>query len=665
MVTRRFTPKALALATAAALGAGAVIGSPAAQAGTDSWMDQLQLDNTDRLGDAAVFQYYSAKGNWQTFFRIINTSDDAVVVKLRFREAANSREVLDFAIALSPWDMWSAWTGKDAFGDGSGPGIRSNDTSCIFPPVGSSPTNKDSFKRISGNLIAALFKDSAFTGPYDDKAGIDPVARLSEGHLEVIGIASFDAEGPGNNGRFVDLVSHKDDGKPDGCNSAYNLWLSNANSDFGADVPNVLAFNGYMANVPTGQGAGYDPDVLRNCELRSLRSDSLATDTDPDFDSCQPGAFEAQTGVALNQALWNGVTPTPGSTTTYQVDLDQSGTIDGTTRTVFEIGYSSCVSYPENAVPKSVYDKALSLSLRSGGNVQGCDVGQVAEGTGQTFFTATVVEDDAFPEPWRLKQKGIAGTTPVTGGVDNVSARFMRTSVINEWAASNNPAAIIQDYFTQWVLLFPTKHYYVDLQDDPALGIPEDDISPTLVASGVPGAPEAFAPFWASFEPGAGVNQFNVEGKSCEPFVIDMWNREERYSSFTSPEPYIEDSLCYETNVVTFNEAYEGLGLASSFSVTVDAANLPTDADGTVSERGWAELIFVGSGTETGLVEMYCDHATAGSLSTDCQQQKLVHYGLPVTGFMFSVYNTDSRTMNQTAINAHKYTRERSKVVPR
>ena len=71
------------------------------------------LNNDDGLGDAAVFQYFTAKNNWQTFFRLINTSADVVVVKVRFREAANSREILDFEVALSPYDMWAGWTDKD------------------------------------------------------------------------------------------------------------------------------------------------------------------------------------------------------------------------------------------------------------------------------------------------------------------------------------------------------------------------------------------------------------------------------------------------------------------------------------------------------------------------------------------------------------------------
>ena len=88
----------------------------------------------DNLGDAAIFQYYSARPKWQTFVRLVNTSGDTLAVKLRFREAANSREVLDFTVFLSPYDVWIAWTGVGASADGK-PGIRTNDTSCIYEGV--------------------------------------------------------------------------------------------------------------------------------------------------------------------------------------------------------------------------------------------------------------------------------------------------------------------------------------------------------------------------------------------------------------------------------------------------------------------------------------------------------------------------------------------------
>ena len=119
------------------------------------------------MGDAGLFQYYTVNGGWQTFVRVINTSDQVVSVKLRFREAANSREVLDFVVFLSAYDMWSGWTDHDAISNGW-PGIRTNDTSCLFPEPGSSLT--EGFQIIAGNLVGAEFQTRAFTDDPDSNA---------------------------------------------------------------------------------------------------------------------------------------------------------------------------------------------------------------------------------------------------------------------------------------------------------------------------------------------------------------------------------------------------------------------------------------------------------------------------------------------------------------
>jgi len=646
LVKRPFSKQTLSLAVAAAIGCGAAGTSPAVSAAT--------LDNTDRLGDAVVYQYFSAKDDWQTFFRLINTSEDAVVVKVRFREAANSREILDFEVALSPYDMWTGWTDRDAFGDGSGPGIRTNDTSCIFPPPGSSPIAGGGFKRLNGDLVAALFSDAAFTGDYADGSALDPLVRKSEGYFEIIGISQYD----GNDFRsanFVNAVTHGAGGQPN-CGQAFNLWRDNPGRDLSpADtaVGNVLAANAYMINVPSGQGAGYDPDIIAGCSDLSLYNQAAMTDTSPDLDDCNPTDRFAQGGntPALNQALWNGETE-QAMTTFYGIDLNQSGSIDTAPNsinlTVAIPGFPTCTSFTteegQSEQFELVYDAAQANLLRTT-PVQACDLAIVSTPQIQTFLSDSRDVAGATVA-WRQKQKGVAPTVPVTGGVDRVSWEFMRNSVINEWAASANPASVVTDYFTQWVMTFPTKHYYVDLQDDEN---PADDISPTLVATPFDGEynpplPEAFAPFSNSFAQGGnGPNEDNVAGLSCEAFELDMWNREERYSDFTSPAPFFEDALCYEVNVMTFNERYEDMGLDSNFAYTINSGNLPTDWDGEISERGWAELTFTGPGTNQGLIRGV---------------ERATRYGLPVTGFLFSVYNTLSEQTNHTTINAHKYTRD-------
>ena len=489
---------------------------------------QVHLANNDGLGDAGIFQYYTVNGGWQTFIRVINTSNDAVSVKVRFREAANSREVLDFIIFLSPHDAWAGWTDADATDRGF-PGVRTLDTSCLYPLPDSNNT-AEGWKTVDGNLLGAEFQERAFTGVYDDN-GNDfhtSLERVSEGHLEIIGIAAHEASSA-----FGRAVTHDHfTGKPWNCTEASNLFEAQAEGGEGFDLGNVLAMNGYVINVALGQGGGFDPEILAWFTEHSLVSDALLTATDPDMDSA------------------------------FSID----------------------------------------------------------------------------PNITRDKQKGHLGVLPVTGGVDAVSWLFQRSSVINEWAASANPGNVVSDYYTQWILTFPTKHYYVDLQNDTKS---LDDISPTLVDPNEnPSSNDAYAPFYEEFDDGY------TSGKSCEDYTMRIWNREEEEADFTSPEPTFPVELCNETNVLVFNNYYEDKGLNSTFSVTIPWQLLPRDAAGETSERGWASMDFF-DWNGIGINPAIENNRWIGDSA-----------GLPVTGWLFSIFNTNDLATNHTTINAHKYLRE-------
>jgi len=324
MKKQKFRKTQLSLALTTALSAGLLASGPA---------QAVTLDNVDRLGDAGIFQYYTVHSGWQTFFRIINTSDDPVSVKLRFHEGANSREVLDFIVFLSGHDMWNAWTTNDALGDGSGPGIRTNDTSCVFGGSDSNNTSPpEGWRSLGDGIMGARFLATAYTGDYDDGGNAnfdDPLDRLSEGYLEVIGIA---AHAPLSD--FGLAVTHPID--EHSCSEAariYNLAKTNpppGNPTAAFDMGNVLGFNGYLINVAAGEGGGYDPDVLADFATdqnsgQRLVYQSLLTDTWPNLDSGNPDGFRRWTPVgwaAANQWDAQDNKPAPG---TNEVDINGNG----------------------------------------------------------------------------------------------------------------------------------------------------------------------------------------------------------------------------------------------------------------------------------------------------------------------------------------------------
>lgn len=84
------------------------------------------------VGHILTIPYFSTQGGNATLLNITNTDvTNGKAVKLRFRGAANSDDIFDITIFLSPGDVWSA--AVSASGDLSA--LSTNDTSCTLPSI--------------------------------------------------------------------------------------------------------------------------------------------------------------------------------------------------------------------------------------------------------------------------------------------------------------------------------------------------------------------------------------------------------------------------------------------------------------------------------------------------------------------------------------------------
>ena len=121
----------LALSITAALvgltgGAHAMTGAlDGAAVGTD-----LRL-NGDGFGQFLLVPYFTTQDKNATLINIVNTSTTVgKAVKVRFRGAANSDDLFDFQVFLSPGDVWSANISKNANGLSQ---LTTSDASCTKP----------------------------------------------------------------------------------------------------------------------------------------------------------------------------------------------------------------------------------------------------------------------------------------------------------------------------------------------------------------------------------------------------------------------------------------------------------------------------------------------------------------------------------------------------
>ena len=182
----------------------------------------------------------------------------------------------------------------------------------------------------------------------------------------------------------------------------------------------------------------------------------------------------------------------------------------------------------------------------------------------------------------------------------------MADTFFNEYStlASNNEAS-------EWVITFPTKRFYVN-------GLPATTATPpALPPTQSIGAPGALPPFTSRYT-----------GQACDPIGIASWNREEFSGSagpvgFSPPAPGQQGpSLCFETNVLTFNQtitnATNGTSSPSKIFGSVHARNINTprisSAAGNNTQAGWTRISLSGR-----------------QLRQSIEGHRFV--GLPVTGF--------------------------------
>ena len=137
--------------------------------------------NPDGVGQVLIYPYYTSNGGNQTLLSVVNTTNRAKAVKVRFLEGYNSREVLDFNLYLSRYDVWVAAVASPELSVG---GVHQTvlyipDSSCTVPYLYGMGVEA------GGTQGVQEFLPYAYTGKFED-GGPTGIERASEGHVEMI-----------------------------------------------------------------------------------------------------------------------------------------------------------------------------------------------------------------------------------------------------------------------------------------------------------------------------------------------------------------------------------------------------------------------------------------------------------------------------------------------
>lgn len=195
--------------------------------------------NPDGLGQVLIYPFYTVEGGGDTYVSVTNTTTVGKAVKVRFLEAMNSEEVLDFNLYLSPKDVWTGVVTADPDGDGAI--LRTTDNSCTVPDI---PDD------------GVAFRTFEFDGD-----SVDGVDRTREGYVEMIEMGEV-IDDP-----VLGWITHDSTGVPADCASVRaqwntgGIWLGNPTFNLGAPGGGLYGF-GVLINVDEGTDGTYDGIAL-------------------------------------------------------------------------------------------------------------------------------------------------------------------------------------------------------------------------------------------------------------------------------------------------------------------------------------------------------------------------------------------------------------------
>ena len=203
--------------------------------------------NPHGTGEALVYPYYTVNGGNSTLISITNTQNVGKAIKIRFLESQDSREVLDFNVYLSPFDMWVAQlVDKDG-----GAAIFTNDNSCTVPHI---PTTA---------ATALDFSTASFDGTdpvqFSDGGPVD-IGRTREGSIEIIEMGTVTNASENT----LTAISHVN-GVPHNCAQVSSAWTSYWQADPTTDMAPAtggLYGSGTILNLARGTVQMYNADAL-------------------------------------------------------------------------------------------------------------------------------------------------------------------------------------------------------------------------------------------------------------------------------------------------------------------------------------------------------------------------------------------------------------------
>lgn len=583
---------------------------------------------TDGIGDLAIAPYYTVNNGWETLINLTNTKPYPVAVKVRFHEYRNSRDVFDFVVALSAYDNWTALVTDQ------GGAVRLNivdEDTCTVPQRATlNATTISSIGPLGYSGIDDRFESNADGGPTAEPAFSN---RLREGYIEFIVMGHTGTNVGGVDTTVVRLpeIPVAASATPVGnaiqshdCAAVEQAFLKSnivdTASQFGEPI-NALKFNFRLLNVANGTEAGGAAETWANFWNGTTGSGTLLSGSDfnvtVDDNRAVPFRCTIDRGAWRNNDyldplgfdVWNP-TDTPAAALSCLNLITAQQEFDFLDPSVNDV-YPVVASFDSN-------------------NVNPTTIVGIADPLRESVGYAAPTFANAQPR-----------------GVDALSLTIQRSAVVNEWAVNASTGS-----FTEWVVTFPTKYFYVDQGLGRQFAMIDLDTYPDRptaeYATGVMGAGTA-ATIAAPYPPFA--RAFAAPGQSCNRVAFARFDREQNSGDTSggvipSPAPPAQtNTLCYEANVIQFENGSPVL--MPENPVVVPLAGLGA------AEAGWMKLRLDQDNAANPTVANPNGILPAPGIAGGLEG----YWGLPAIGFMLKQRDFNDPALNYTSSVDHGFER--------
>lgn len=507
--------------------------------------------NPTGVGDMLLVPYFSAQAENATLLSITNTDTvNGKAVKVRFRGAANSDDILDFQVFLSPTDIWTANVSRGADGRAV---LTTSDKSCTKPNV------------LSGTSFLTSRLNPTLTGDALNNG-------TREGYIEILGMADIPPNNVagGTGGNFTGLLQTPA--------SDAKVIAGTAKT---TDNPLFFATKHVKGEAPPCSGTawtGLDTAALG-------LTNNAATGTGPALGlTPSTGKLMADWTIVntVNAAAWGGQAIALSSNVTEAQRV--------VTNSLVQITY-----VPQTATAVTTANAAIwsadPLFLNAFADTLAYN--PVAQTLGAPVGAAAVVAPGMYdlPDLSTPFDTALSAANSALQVTEITNALATRAAIMNEFAVESSISGS-----TDWVFSMPTRRYSVAMAYSKITANDDGRRWNRLLNDGTG---MAAAPTLA--------NQFQVKNTAVVNGMICVtgtnpkpYDREEQTPT-TAAAVVVSPSvlagtvrLCGETSVLSFNNG-TGTSGALKGSVSVSAIDVPY-------ATGWATMIVTAPNASAGAV---------------------------------------------------------------